>query len=179
MRRFCRRFLSFAGLFLALLAAWGQQAGKSSERPGTPAKSTGASTAPAWRQVQDKDGLCQWMIPADWSAIVAGEDTLVQFGKGRAAASLHHNSMKDWEQFKENIKLQYRPGKILEDSADRLWFQYPKGPGGLHYYVARPAGAAACAAQLDITDRADQKILGPVVQRIAASVGPVPPAATP
>ena len=177
MLRFRRRLLPFAGLFLALLAAWGQQASKSSEHAGTPAKSAAAPAAPAWRQVQDKDGLCQWSLPADWSDIVAGEDTLVQFGKGRAAASLHHNSMKDWEQFKENIKLQYRPGKILEDSADRLWFQYSKGPGGLHYYVARPAGAAACAAQLDITDRADQKTLGPVVQRIAASVGPVPPPA--
>lgn len=178
MLRFCRRLLPFTGLFLAFLAAWGQQTSKSSEHPGTPGKSA-AAAAPAWRQVHDKDGLCQWNIPADWSDIVAGEDTLVEFGKGRAAASLHHNSMKDWGRFKENIKLQYRPGKILEDSADRLWFQYSKGPGGLHYYVARPAGAAACAAQLDITDRADQKTLGPVVERIAASVGPVPPPPAP
>ncbi|HYX68721.1 MAG TPA: hypothetical protein VE825_06285 [Terriglobales bacterium] len=177
MLLFRRRALLSAGVIVAALAAWGQQASKSSEHPGTPAKSAAASTSPAWRQVQDKDGLCQWSIPADWAPIVAGENTLVQFGKGRAAASLHHNSMKSWEEFKDRIKLQYQPGKVLEDSADRLWFQYTKGPGGLHYYVARPAGAAACAAQLDITDRSDQKSLGPVVQRIASSVGPVPPPA--
>ena len=170
MSRLRRRALVVATLFLAALA-WAQQAG----RPGAPAK----SSAPSWRQVQDKDGLCQWSLPGDWAPIVAGEDTLVQFGKGRAAASLHHNAMKGWEQFKDNIKLQYRPGRILEDSAERLWFQYSKGPGGLHYYVARPAGAAACAAQIDITDRADQKALGPVVERIASSVGPVPPPANP
>ncbi|HUK87874.1 MAG TPA: hypothetical protein VLT85_09435 [Terriglobales bacterium] len=162
MLRF-RRSLLLAALLLAALAAPGQQAARSAPRP-----------APAWRPVQDKDGLCQWSLPADWQAI-AGEDTLVQFGKGRAAASLHHNPMKDWEQFKEHIKLQYQPGKILEDSGDRLWFQYAKGKDGVHYYVARPAGAAACAAQIDITSRADLKTLGPVAERIAASVGPVPP----
>ncbi len=167
MPRFFRSLLCWLGL-LAAPAAYGQQAAHSAPRP----------AAPAWRQVQDKDGLCQWSIPADWRAI-AGEDTLVQFGKGRAAASLHHNPMKDWEQFKEHIKLQYQPGKVLEDSADRLWFQYAKGPDGVHYYVARPAGAAACAAQIDITSRADLKALGPVAERIGASVGPVPPPATP
>ena len=176
MLSFRRRILPLVSLCVTALAAWGQQAAKPSERSGTPAKPAAASALPSWRQVHDKDGLCQWSIPADWSAI-AGEDTLIQFGKGRAAASLHHNSMKSWEEFKDHIKLQYQPATMLEDNADRLWFQYAKGQGGLHYYVARPAGAAACAAQLDITDRADLKLLGPVVQRIATSVGPVPPPA--
>ena len=173
MLRF-RRSLLLAALVLAGLAATGQQSAPPASRPTPPAR----AAAPAWRQVQDKDGLCQWAIPETWHPI-AGEDTLIQFGQGRAAASLHHNPMKDWEQFKEHIKLQYQPGKILEDSGDRLWFQYAKGKDGVHYYVARPAGAAACAAQIDITSRADLKTLGPVAERIAASVGPVPPPVAP
>lgn len=140
-----------------------------------PAPPAGDTTTPTtgWRTVQDKVGLCQWAVPGGWYAIEPGNETLIQFDKGRAAATLHHNPMKSWDQFREHIKENYRPTKIMEDTADRLWFRYKKGQDGTHVYVARPAGTEACAAQIDVTDQADEKELAPVIERLASSVAPV------
>ncbi len=132
-----------------------------------------------WRTVQDKQGLCQWDVPGGWYAIEPGNDSLIQYGQGKAAASLHHNAMKTWDEFREHIKQNFRPTKILEDGPDRIWFQYSKGKDGIHSYVARPAATQVCAAQIDVTDTADLKDLAPVVEHLAQSVGPAKSGATP
>ncbi len=139
--------------------------------PKAPVGDTSKVTS-GWRTVQDKQGLCQWDVPGGWYAIEPGNESLIQYAQGKAAASLHHNPMKTWEQFREHIKQNYRPTKILEDGADRIWFHYSKGKGGIHTYVARPAGTQVCAAQIDVTDSADLKHLAPVVEHLAQSVGP-------
>lgn len=144
---------------------------KTTPSPRAPAGAT-STVESGWRTVQDKQGLCQWDVPGGWYAIEPGNDSLIQYGQGKAAASLHHNPMKTWDQFRQHIKQNFRPTKILEDGADRIWFQYSKGKDGIHSYVARPAGTQVCAAQIDVTDKADLKDLAPVVEHLAQSVGP-------
>jgi hypothetical protein len=78
----------------------------------------------------------------------------------------------DWDKYKKQKKQQFHATKMLADSADRLWLQYPGKDGGLHYFVAIVSTGLMCTAHIDLPLKASLKDLTPVADQLATSVRP-------
>jgi hypothetical protein len=62
--------------------------------------------------------------------------------------------------------------KIVEDSADRLWLQYSRPDGGLHYFVSTVGTLFMCTAYIDVPNKTELKDLAPVANQMATSIRP-------
>jgi hypothetical protein len=138
----------------------------------TPQAKMPAPTVPSgWAVTEDGNG-CQWAIPGGWYLVHHNVDTLRE-GGGSGKASLRGIGFTDdWDKYKKQKKQQLHATKILADSADRLWLQYSKQDGGLHYFVAIVGTDFMCTAHIDVPSKVELKDLTPVANQIATSVRP-------
>jgi len=102
---------------------------------------------------------CQWAVPGGWYFVQHNVDSL-SYADGSGNASLQGVGFTgDWDKDKKQKKQQYPASKILADSADRLWLQYSKPDGGLHYFVSIVGTLFMCTAHIDVLHKADLKDL--------------------
>ncbi len=127
-----------------------------------------------WAVTEDGNG-CQWAVPGGWYFVQHNIDSL-RNGEGSGKASLQGVGFTgDWDKYKKQKKQQLHATKILADSADRLWLQYSKPDGGLHYFVSMVGTLFICTAYIDVPHKADLKDLKPVADQMATSVRPSAP----
>jgi hypothetical protein len=124
-----------------------------------------------WAIREDGNG-CQWAVPGGWYFVQHNVDSL-RYGGGSGKATLRGMGFTgDWDKYKKQKKQQYHATKILEDSPERLWVQYSKQDGGLHYFVAIIGTLFVCSAHIDVPNKAELKDLTPVADQMATSVRP-------
>jgi hypothetical protein len=141
----------------------------------TPLATVPSPTLPSGWAVRQDDNGCQWAVPGGWYLVQHNVDAL-SYADGSGKALLHGAGFSgDWDKYKQRRKQQLHPTKILADSADRLWVQYSKGDGGLHYFVATVGTLFICSAHIDVQKQADLKDLMPVADQMAGSVRPSSP----
>jgi hypothetical protein len=173
-----------------VFAFWGLHSSAQSVQPGNPTRTglppqdTAAGTvdsplatvhSPAlpsgWGIREDGNG-CQWAVPGGWYFVQHNVDAL-RYGGGSGKAFLQGIGFTgDWDQYKTQEKQQFHATKILEDSSDRLWLQYSKSDGGLHYFVATVGTGFMCTAHIDVSNKAELKNLTPVADHMATRVRP-------
>jgi hypothetical protein len=124
-----------------------------------------------WATTEDDNG-CQWAVPGGWYFVHHNVDSLREGGGSGKASLLGMGFTDDWDKYKKQKKQQLHPTKILADSADRLWLQYPRQDGGLHYFVAIVGTGFMCTAHIDVPLKAGLQDLTPVADRLATSVRP-------
>jgi hypothetical protein len=124
-----------------------------------------------WAIKEDGNG-CQWAVPGGWYFVQHNVDSL-RNGGGSGKASLHGNGFTgDWNKYKKQKKQEFHATKTLEDSPERLWLQYSKQDGGLHYFVAIVGTLFMCTAHIDVPNKVELKDLTPVANQMATSVRP-------
>ena len=121
-----------------------------------------------WKVLRDHKGACLLSVPDDWAAM--GSFGIASDPTKKATAAIH-TDLKNWKEFKEQIKRVYKATEVVEDSSSRYLFKY--GTSGLHYYIARPYSGLTCIAQVDVNDNQAVGSLGGVAKQIADSVDKV------
>ena len=129
-------------------------------------------TLPSGWAITEDDSGCQWAVPGGWYFVHHNVDSLRDGGGSGKASLLGIGFTDDWGKYKKQKKQQLHATKILADSADRLWLQYPRQDGGLHYFVAIVGTSLMCTAHIDVPLKAGLKDLIPVADRLATSVRP-------
>jgi hypothetical protein len=138
----------------------------------TPLATMPAPPLPSGWAIQQDDIGCQWAVPGGWYFVHHNVDSLKE-GGGSGKATLHGAGfMNIWDNYKKRKKQQPHATKILADSAERLWVQYSRPDGGLHYFVATMGTNFMCTAHIDVPNTAELKDLKSVADQIATSVRP-------
>ena len=176
----------FLMMTIALAAFWGLCSYAQELQPGNPTRTglapkdtidTPLATMPSpalpsgWATTEDGNG-CQWAVPGGWYFVHHNVDSLREGGGSGKASLLGMGFTDNWDKYKKQKKQQLHATKILADSADRLWLQYPRQDGGLHYFVAIVGTSLMCTAHIDVPLKAGLKDLTPVADRLATSVRP-------
>jgi hypothetical protein len=119
--------------------------------------------------VVDRKNACQVTVPGDWKA-----DALI---KGSASSADNSESIvlsstsagQSLNDAKGVMQTMYKPVKVLEDSANRFWYEYvpPNNTNGKTraWYVGIPVKGNVCGAQITMKDGNEA-----VAKTIAASV---------
>lgn len=138
----------------------------------TPLATMPAPTLPSGWAIQQDDIGCQWAVPGGWYFVHHNVDSLRE-GGGSGKATLRGAGFTDkWDNYKKQKKQQLHATKILADSAERLWVQYSRPDGGLHYFVAIVGTDFMCTAHIDVPNKTELKDLTPVADQMATSVRP-------
>ena len=118
--------------------------------------STAAAAITADQIVVDRKNACQMSVPADWkaSSILKGSasspdkmDSVIM------SSTSQGQSLNDAKTVMQGI---YKPVKVLEDSAQRFWYEYvvPNNQNGKTraWYVGIPVKGNVCGAQITMKD---------------------------
>lgn len=118
--------------------------------------STASTVLAADQTLVDRKNACQVMIPADWKA-----DSLI---KGSASSADNTESIvlsstsagQSLNDAKGVMQQMYKPVKVLEDSANRFWYEYvpPNNTNGKTraWYVGIALKGNVCGAQITMKD---------------------------
>ncbi len=138
----------------------------------TPLATMPAPTLPSGWAIKQDDAGCQWAVPGGWYFVHHNVDSLKE-GAGSGKATLRGAGFTaNWDKYKKQKKQQLHATKILADSPERLWLQYSRPDGGLHYFVAIMGTDFMCTAHIDVGNKAELKDMTPVADQMAASVRP-------
>lgn len=127
-----------------------------------------ATWAAGEQHIHSHKGTCQVTVPSNWK-----QGTLL---KSRASAPDDEASVvvtstegfATLAEIKPIIQSSLIPVKTLEDSAQRLWYQYKRDDEGTGWYVGVPGKGAICGAQIGFKSAAQADL----ARKIALSVGP-------
>ncbi len=118
-----------------------------------------------WQKVTARKGGCAMYIPGDWkiSALLKGSAASAD---GSASAVVDRtDAASTLAEVKPVMEGMYKPVKIFEDTAQRLWYSYELN-NKIHWYVGMPVKGGICGAQITV-GKPDQEA---VAKKIALSV---------
>ena len=125
-----------------------------------------AQDVPAgWKVVKDTKGACQLAVPPDWAV----DGSSAKSPDGNTDAVPHgQRAGLGFSEATGIAKSVMKPAKILEDSANRLWytFENTNGKPGTNYYVA-VATAPVCTAQVSFKNATAED----TAKKIAVTLG--------
>lgn len=133
------------------------------------AVSTAATAVAADQIVVDRKNACQMTVPGDWK--------IATMLKGSASSPDNMDSVimsstsqgQSLNDAKGVMQQMYKPVKVLEDSAQRFWYEYtpPNNQNGKTraWYVGIPVKGNVCGAQITMKDGNET-----MAKRIAMSV---------
>jgi hypothetical protein len=126
---------------------------------------------PGWTGLVDPMGHCRFSVPAAWKTHDADRLAFAPDGAATAAEEWAHSS--SWTRYRTDLYRVLKPTVLLQDSSERLWFEYDAGWAGIHHYVAVPARDGACVLRIDMRTQTADK-LSSVVGKIAGSLVALP-----
>ena len=100
-----------------------------------------------------------YSVPPQWRDGREGPAVaLMQAPDGSATVEQTWSPVRDWSAYAGHMRQVLRPAAVHEDTAQRLWLEYPAGWPGLHYYIAVPSAGGACVAIVDVTPQASAEL---------------------
>lgn len=126
-----------------------------------------------WTTTFDKTGHCMYSVPPPWRDGRAGQAVaLMQAPDGSVTVEQTWSPVNDWSAYVGHMRQVLRPTVVHENTAQRLWLEYPAGWPGRHYYIAVPSAGGACVAIVDVTPRAGgelRTLLPRIINAMAAA----------
>lgn len=120
---------------------------------------------PYWTGIVDITGHCQYSVPPTWRADREGhEDEIARAPDGGATVQQRWHSSLSWLAYAANLRRLLKPTEVVEDSTQRLWFEYSAGWPGVHTFVAVPASSGACGTEIDVRPDASARMTSTIRQ---------------
>lgn len=118
--------------------------------------STAAAALAADQIVVDRKNACQMSVPADWKIDAFIKSSASSPDKMESAIVSSTNRGQSLNDAKGVMQQMYKPVKVLEDSAQRFWYEYvpPNNQNGKTraWYVGIPLKGNVCGAQITMKD---------------------------
>ncbi len=131
-----------------------------------------AAIPSGWKVVTDKKKMCQYAIPADWTAdtLLIGTATSAD-KKSNVVVRGNDQSLAD---IKPMIQQMIPPDKTIEDSGKRYWYSYKHLANagdlpGTNWYVAVAVPGGICGSQVSFKDAAGEAVAKQIVDTIGAA----------
>jgi hypothetical protein len=130
-----------------------------------------AATTPAgWKVLIDKTKNCQIAVPPDW--VVSQYSPSMADSPDKKANIIMHgtNQGQTLEMAKQVMESTNPPTKVIEDTKDRLWYEYTTSSGNknippMNWYVGIPVKGNVCGVQISFGPGME-----PVMKQIAESL---------
>lgn len=122
------------------------------------------------RHIVSHKGDCQLTVPNDWKVDTVLKGSASAPGDTASAVISSDEDYKALAEIKPIIQLSLIPVKTIEDSPQRLWYQYKTDGQGTGWYVGVPGKGVICGAQIGFKHPA----MADLAKKIALSVGPTP-----
>lgn len=131
---------------------------------------TGATLATGEQHIHSHKGTCQVTVPSDWKQNSMLKSMASAPGKAVTVVVTSSEGFTALADVKPIIQSSLVPVKTIEDTSQRLWYQY-KGDGkGIGWYVGVPGKGVICGAQISFKNAAQADL----ARKIALSVRPAP-----